>query len=94
MLTSDHGWDYWKHLYSFDGLGLWPLILSKPYNLLSKKDEFAKDKSSSHRRHQLMLHRISRLNVPGFDKMMTRLEDLKGRTRSKGDWGDWPNTLR
>ena len=45
MLTSDHSWDYWKHPYSLDGLGLWPLILSEPYNLLSKKDEFVKEKS-------------------------------------------------
>ena len=43
--------------------------------------------SPSHRRRQLMLHRISRLNVPGFNETMTCLEDLKGRTRSKGDRG-------
>ena len=30
--------------------------------------------------------RISRLNAPDFDETMTRLEDLKGRTRSK----EWP----
>ena len=42
----------------------------------------------------MMLHRINRLNVPDFNEMMTRLEDLKGRTRSKGNWGDRPNTLQ
>ena len=34
-----------------------------------------------------MLHRISRLNASGFNETMIRLEDLKGRTRSKGDQG-------
>ena len=41
MLTGNHSGDYWKHPYSLDGLGLWPLILSDLYSLLSKKDEFA-----------------------------------------------------
>ena len=40
------------------------------------------------------LHRISRLNVLGFNETKTHLEDLKGRTRSKGDRVNRPNTLR
>ena len=42
---------------------------------------------------KVMLHIINRLNIPGFNETMARLEDLKGRTRLKADSGDWPNTL-
>ena len=42
---------------------------------------------------KVMLHIINRLNIPGFNETMARLEDLKGRTRLKADSGDRPNTL-
>ena len=35
----------------------------------------------------LMLHRISRLNVLGYNETMIHLEDLKERIRSKCDRG-------